>query len=56
MSSRGGAGLTYKPWPIRISAGGVGISTPCGEVSCGDDVHGLSELVVDVWTDSDTGM
>ena len=36
ISSRGGAGSTCEPWPIRKSAGGVGISTPCGEVSCVD--------------------
>ena len=33
ISSRGGAGSTCEPGPIRKSAGGVGISTPCGEVS-----------------------
>ena len=36
VSSRDGAGSTCKPWPIRKSVGGVGISTPCGEVSCVD--------------------
>ena len=36
ISSRGGAGSTCEPWPIRKSAGGLGISTPCGEVSCVD--------------------
>ena len=33
ISPRGGAGSTYGPWPIRKLAGGVGVSTPCGEVS-----------------------
>ena len=37
-------------WPIRKFVGGVGISTPCGEISTG--VVG----VVDVWMDSDPGM
>ena len=47
ISFRGGAGSTYEPWPIRKSAGGVGISTPCGEVSTRmiyGFVPGLSEL------------
>ena len=33
LSSRGEAGSTHEPWPIRKSTGGVGTSTPCGEVS-----------------------
>ena len=47
ISSRGEAGSTCEPWPIRKSAGGVGISTPCGEVSTrmiSGFVPGLSEL------------
>ena len=36
MSSRGGAGSTCEPWPIRKSAGGVGISIPCGDAACVD--------------------
>ena len=47
ISSRGGAGSTYGPWPIRKSAGGVGICTPCGEESTrmiSGFVPGLSEL------------
>ena len=47
ISFRGGAGSTCKPWPIRKSAGGVRISTPCGEVSTrmiSGFVPSLSEL------------
>ena len=47
ISSRGGAGSTYEPWPIKKFAGGVGISTPSREVSTrmtSRFVPGLSEL------------
>ena len=33
ISSLGGGGSIYEPWPVRKSIGGVGISTPCGEAS-----------------------
>ena len=58
ISSGGGAGSTYEPWPIRKSAGGVEISTPCGRyhvwmdsdpLSCPGDAY----FVYESWPMSD---